>query len=193
VIPEPAQWVLNVGYIVGVAVAAFFSRRAANNSQRGRASAENTESVIVGMQTEPDIRELIRELKRGTAQQLAAAEENLKAHRDEVLILFRGLHGDIAGLGDRIDGLTGRVGKLEGVVFEAMEKRLVSVEQAAKESGTLGSALSSVNKLVITIVDRIDRAQANIHKLAQAAGIKLLTPEEVEDQIRQLRPEKDKP
>lgn len=161
-IPEPAQWVMNIGGAVGAALAAIFARRAAANSQSTRHQTKTVEAEMLGPDGEPTIRMLIQQ-----------SQHSLSEHRDEMGALFRGLHSDIVDLSDRMH-------RVEEAVYRGMERRLKKVEDITKESQALSTAVTSLGQQLTSFVILLNRAQANIHKLANVAQVKLFTPEEAE-------------
>lgn len=167
-IPEPAQWAINLGTALGAGLATIYARRAAkssdnaaSNSQSVKNQTKSVQTEMIGPDGEPSIRVLITDSQR-----------SLQEHRQEMSAMFRGLHSDVEDLGERMQ----RVEK----TYSGMEDRLKVVERVTQESTVLSTAVSSMGKLVNTLAGSMERAQANIHLIANAVQLRLLSPEEVE-------------
>lgn len=153
---DPNSYTHYIGYagsFVGSLLSALWARRALKRST-------TVSDEVMGPANEPTMRQML------DIQQRAMSE-----HRKEVRDLFKENHDDVMNLTDRIRGL-------ENAVFTHMEGRLSKVEGNTQNISLIATTLASLNTRLDSLDSKYNRASANIHELANAIHVRLLTEEE---------------
>lgn len=149
-IPEIPAWILSISAAAGSALASFYAARArAANKKIER----TVQSELEGPENEPGMRQMIKD------------------SHEFAIECFKSLHSDSVHM-------TGRMDTLENTISKGVEDRLKNLEQSQKDNTLMVTAIKSLENRVSNLGDILDRAGLNIHLIANAVQVKLLTKEE---------------
>ncbi len=159
------NWVLMIGAGIGSAAAAYVAQRAKKASDKSVRAVEAVNTELNGPTNEPSLRELVKD------------------HQQQAMEGFVRLHGDAVRQGVALEDLKQTVSK-------DIDGRLRTLETNTSTHAIAATAISSLDTRITQVAKAVDRHGVNMHLIANAVQVKLLTPEEV-DAILKKKAEDD--